>query len=120
MSDIERNIVRLHRSLAVDEHHRYRSWEHCYRYFRQRRHLRADRDIDHAALQLGFYLASWGMYRGSSFLLWTVKRLQKAAEMTQDQLACRAELSAAPGVGALRPTSKHAAEARVGVQRARG
>ena len=25
--------------------------------------------IDEAALQLGFYLASWGMYRGSSFLL---------------------------------------------------
>jgi hypothetical protein len=26
-------------------------------------------DRDHAALQLAFYLASWGMYRGSSFLL---------------------------------------------------
>jgi hypothetical protein len=26
-------------------------------------------DRDHAALQLGFYLASWGMYRGSGFLL---------------------------------------------------
>jgi hypothetical protein len=29
--------------------------------------LSADRD--HAALQLAFFLASWGMYRGSSFLL---------------------------------------------------
>lgn len=28
-----------------------------------------DTDRSHAALQLGFYLASWGMYRGSSFLL---------------------------------------------------
>jgi hypothetical protein len=27
------------------------------------------KDKDAAALQLGFYLASWGMYRGSSFLL---------------------------------------------------
>lgn len=26
-------------------------------------------DCHHAALQLAFYLASWGMYRGSSFLL---------------------------------------------------
>jgi hypothetical protein len=26
-------------------------------------------DRDHAAIQLGFYLASWGMYRGSGFLL---------------------------------------------------
>jgi hypothetical protein len=79
MSDIERNIVRLHRSIAVDEHHRYRSWEHCYRYFRQRRRLRAARDIDHAALQLGFYLASWGMYRGSSFLLWKDYKIHRYA-----------------------------------------
>jgi hypothetical protein len=51
------------------EHHRYRSWEHCFRYFQKipPRAIAADRD--HAALQLGFYLASWGMYRGSSFLL---------------------------------------------------
>src|SRR6266567_156144 len=54
---------------AITEHHRYRSWEHCYGYFQRvsRQTLVADRD--HAALQLGFYLASWGMYRGSSFLL---------------------------------------------------
>ena len=52
---------------AVGEHHRYRSWEHCYGYFRSNRAISLDRD--QAALQLGFYLASWGMYRGSSFLL---------------------------------------------------
>ena len=47
---------------------RYRSWEHCYGFFREhcRDLLQADNT---AALQLGFYLASWGMYRGSSFLL---------------------------------------------------
>jgi hypothetical protein len=56
-------------SRMVSEHHRYRSWEHCYNYFQStsRREIVANRD--HAALQLGFYLASWGMYRGSSFLL---------------------------------------------------
>ncbi len=47
---------------------RYRSWEYCYGFFRQHR-----ADLlgvqDDAALQLGFYLASWGMYRGSSALL---------------------------------------------------
>jgi len=26
--------------------------------------------VDTACLQMAFYLASWGMYRGSSFLLW--------------------------------------------------
>lgn len=79
MAHIERAIMRLHRSLAVDEHHRYRSWGHCYRYFRQRKRIRAEQDIDHAALQLGFYLASWGMYRGSSFLLWKDYRIHRYA-----------------------------------------
>jgi len=54
---------------AVSEHHRYRSWEYCYSYFRQARQHDPTRDRDHSALQLAFYLASWGMYRGSSFLL---------------------------------------------------
>ena len=51
------------------EHHRYRSWEHCYRYFHGSPREAVAVDRDYAALQLGFYLASWGMYRGSSFLL---------------------------------------------------
>jgi hypothetical protein len=54
---------------AGDEHHRYRSWEHCYNYFRRARQDSLVANCDHAALQLAFYLASWGMYRGSSFLL---------------------------------------------------
>jgi hypothetical protein len=50
------------------EHDRERSWEICYNYFHDNHPevVRADRD--HAALHLGFYLASWGMYRPSSFL----------------------------------------------------
>jgi hypothetical protein len=54
---------------AGDPHHRYRFWEHCYRFFREvtPSGIAAQRQI--AALQLGFYLASWGMYRGSTFLL---------------------------------------------------
>lgn len=54
---------------AADEHHRYRSWEHCYVYFRSTGQDGLAANRDHAALQLGFYLASWGMYRGSGFLL---------------------------------------------------
>lgn len=49
---------------------RGRSWEHCYRFFQQKCRDLDDETVRHdAALQLGFYLASWGMYRGSSFLL---------------------------------------------------
>lgn len=51
------------------EHHRYRSWEHCYGYFRKSGPEGMRVNLDQSALQLGFYLASWGMYRGSSFLL---------------------------------------------------
>jgi hypothetical protein len=51
------------------EYHRYRSWEHCFQYFQKQGQTGILRDRDTAALHLGFYLASWGMYRGSSFLL---------------------------------------------------
>lgn len=54
---------------VAGEHHRYRSWEHCYGYFQRTTPGGLTADRDQAALQLGFYLASWGMYRGSSFLL---------------------------------------------------
>jgi len=63
-----RRAIQAYVGTGVGEHHRYRSWEHCYSYFRRSRHG-VGTDRDHAALQLGFYLASWGMYRGSSFLL---------------------------------------------------
>jgi hypothetical protein len=65
---IHRSIAAFQRS-AEGEHHRYRSWGHCYSYFRQARRNGLAADRDHAALQLAFYLASWGMYRGSGFLL---------------------------------------------------
>ena len=66
--NIHRRIRAFHADLTADQHHRYRSWEHCYGFFRRITHKRIVRQHDDA-LQLGFYLASWGMYRGSSFLL---------------------------------------------------
>ncbi|PTN32704.1 hypothetical protein C6366_16065 [Desulfonatronum sp. SC1] len=48
---------------------RYASFDYCYCYF----HPTSDNDllgdIEKSCLSLGFYLASWGMLRGSSFLL---------------------------------------------------
>jgi len=55
--------------VVADPHHRYRSWEHCYRFFRNLAPSGIAAQRENAALQLGFYLASWGMYRGSTFLL---------------------------------------------------
>lgn len=45
--------------------HRY---QHCYTHFAKARN-EANPDVDYLSLQLAFYLASWGMYHGSSFLL---------------------------------------------------
>lgn len=43
-----------------DPDHRYRSWEHCYRFFRDAMPSGIAVQRQSAALQLGFYLASWG------------------------------------------------------------
>lgn len=51
-------------------HGRYRSWEHCYGAFRSVYNKGfSSSDSEFLALHLVGYLASWGMYRGSSDLL---------------------------------------------------
>ena len=51
----------------ANENGRSRSWEHCYRVFRDARTDQSP-DYDYLSLHLAFYLASWGMYRGSCFI----------------------------------------------------
>ena len=51
-----------------DPNDRLRSCVHCYKSFHDARGCKAA-DQDYLSLMLAFYLASWGMYRGSSFLL---------------------------------------------------
>lgn len=48
---------------------RYRSWEHCYGAFAAHRTMRNEETLNLLTLHLTGYLASWGMYRGSTFLL---------------------------------------------------
>lgn len=57
----------FYEELRQDRNGRYRSWEYCYSSFGEAR--TGTIDVDYLSLQLAFYLASWGMYRGSSFLL---------------------------------------------------
>ena len=66
---IQEKISAYFGEVVGDPHHRYRSWEHCYRFFREVTPSGITAQRQNAAMQLGFYLASWGMYRGSSFLL---------------------------------------------------
>lgn len=54
---------------------RYASFDYCFNYFQEFKENRtiedivSEKNLQKSCLQLGFYLASWGMYRGSSFLL---------------------------------------------------
>lgn len=65
---IIKSSTNFYSDLKKDENGRYRSWEHCYFHFINTRRKK-EADLDYLSLQLAFYLASWGMYRGSSFLL---------------------------------------------------
>lgn len=67
MVNIYKTIKSFYDNIKGDKNHRYRSWEHCYSYFKEDKN-KIDKEI--ACLHLAFYLASWGMYRGSSPLLW--------------------------------------------------
>lgn len=63
---------------------RARSWDYCYTYFR--RHPEPTRDMEMSCLQLGYYLASWGMLRGSSYLFaqTNVHHYTKAIRVIED------------------------------------
>lgn len=56
--------------ISKDTNCRYMSWEHCYAFFYKNREkiIRDDDMLDLAALNLGFYLGNWGMFR-KSFLM---------------------------------------------------
>ena len=75
--------------MKADQNGRYRSWEHCYKCFHDARNDSND-DYDYLSLQLAFYLASWGMYRGSSFLLQKDYKVHVPVveELLQDKYDC--------------------------------
>lgn len=68
MTDIAA-VIRRFQPPGLSEHHRYRSWEYCYRFFEGASVPPSEDFVDLAALHLAAYMASWGMYRGSGFLL---------------------------------------------------
>ncbi len=55
-------------AIKADPHHRLLSWDHAWNHWKSYV-SEAKQDESLAALHLAFYLASWGMYRGSSDLL---------------------------------------------------
>lgn len=76
--EIEGNLKSFEKGLAYskDEGHyplaRYASFDYCFNYFqgfKDKKEIAHKNNIQNSCLHLGFYLASWGMYRGSTFLL---------------------------------------------------
>ena len=67
---IIKSATTFYGELKRDKNGRYLSWEHCYsQFYNSRNQNLSSQDVDYLSLHLAFYLASWGMYRGSSFLL---------------------------------------------------
>jgi hypothetical protein len=86
--DIKENINLFlngfHKNLGRQPEERYTSFDYCYNYFQEfyEKHKIIDLtntdNLQISCLQIGFYLASWGMYRGSSFLLQkSIKHFEK-------------------------------------------
>lgn len=69
MNYVHGKIAAYHGKIEGISNYRYRSWEHCYGFFQKMLPSGLQAQREHAALQLAFYLASWGMYRGSCFIL---------------------------------------------------
>ena len=71
MDKINDTLEEFFEAWKTDDNSRYYSWEHCYNFFHNNKTeiLTDCKLLNTASLHLAFYLASWGMYRGSSFLL---------------------------------------------------
>ena len=77
--DLETNLRRYLDGVATQDGRkpdaRYASFDYCFNYFQEFREfgrigeLASAPNIQVSCLQLGFYLASWGMFRGSAKLL---------------------------------------------------
>ena len=65
-TELDQTIRRYYKEQCGRPDARGRSWDHCYGFFQENREDLLEVQ-DAAALHLGFYLASWGMYR-SPFL----------------------------------------------------
>jgi hypothetical protein len=66
-SDIRQIVEDFQKNNRPEE--RYASFDYCYNYFKGNEGSFLIQNMERSCMTLGFYLASWGMLRGSSFLL---------------------------------------------------
>lgn len=60
------SFLRWNGEQPSQRHGRERSWDFCFNHFQL--HDEPSQEMELSCLQLGYYLASWGMLRGSSYL----------------------------------------------------
>lgn len=85
MNKFEQELTEFFNAWKSDKHSRYLSWGHCYHFFldnkskilNEKYNNKENDLLDIACLHLSFYLASWGMYRGSSNILWKDYKIHK-------------------------------------------
>lgn len=85
--DINSTIEKYLLSITSDDFHRYKSWDNCFQAFS------TAEQSETQVLELAFYLASWGMYRGSGGLLQKNHLIHKGAvdilfSKTSQKLKC--------------------------------
>jgi len=61
------NIMKYHQASISGEFTRFRSWIYCFNAFKELKHNVKNENL--LCLHLAWYMASWGMLRGKSFLL---------------------------------------------------
>ncbi len=94
-ANIERFLQGENKHQGVQPQERYASFDYCYNYFQSFREsgrvidLAASENIQQSCLQLGFYLASWGMLRGGTFLL------RKSVKFYEPLIRCIANVNPA-------------------------
>lgn len=83
--DIEANLSKFKGEQGP--HRRYASFDYCFNYFQSYREqdrtadVAAEENMQLSCLHLGFYLASWGMFRGSVLLSRSVKQFESVIEL---------------------------------------
>jgi hypothetical protein len=84
-SVIEAKVKEYTSQIKLKPDHRFASFDYCYNYFYKFPNKpNKDRDMEKSCLHLAYYLASWGMLRGSSFLLQkTSKYFQSVIEYVE-------------------------------------
>ena len=64
-TELDQPIRQYYKEQCLPPDARGRSWDHCYGFFQKNRESLLEVEVqDAAALHLGCYLTSWGMYRG--------------------------------------------------------